>query len=94
MVELQNTTADNPADNEEGESALERVAFAKNMMEESATRCKELGADLRESLQSVSHVYLGLGATLLHRRITTWQSTDNLIFCLSTALPTALDRTK
>jgi hypothetical protein len=51
--ELQSSEAGNPPDNENGETPLDRIAFAEHMMEESSAHCKRLGADLRESLNSV-----------------------------------------
>lgn len=43
----------NPPDNAEGETPSDRIAFAEHMMEESSAQCKRLGADLRESLNTV-----------------------------------------
>jgi hypothetical protein len=47
------------ADNFDGETTTERIAFAEYMMEDSMLTCKRLTADLRESLNSVSqyHIY-------------------------------------
>ena len=52
--EALDNSADTPPDNPEGETTSDRIAFAEHMMEESATQCKRLNADLRESLNSVS----------------------------------------
>ncbi|RKU47951.1 hypothetical protein DL546_001810 [Coniochaeta pulveracea] len=52
--ELQDSNMpDNPPDNEAGEKPLERIAFAEHMMEASSSQCRQLGADLRESLNTL-----------------------------------------
>jgi len=54
MPELQSSQTSDSAGSEDGEKPLDRIAFAEHMMEESGAQCKRLGADLRESLNSVS----------------------------------------
>jgi hypothetical protein len=43
----------NPLGNEKGETPSDRIAFAEHMIEESSAQCKQLIADLRESLNTV-----------------------------------------
>lgn len=52
--ELQDTNAGCLPDNAQAETPWDRIAFAEHAMQESATQCKRLKADLRESLNSVS----------------------------------------
>jgi hypothetical protein len=51
--EAQDSGAEHPPDNPDGESSFDRIAFVEHMMEESSTQCKRLNADLRESLNTV-----------------------------------------
>ncbi|KXT17013.1 hypothetical protein AC579_7416 [Pseudocercospora musae] len=53
--EEQDHAENKPPDHKDGESPWDRIAFAEHAMEESATQCKRLHADLRESLNSASH---------------------------------------
>jgi hypothetical protein len=63
----------NPPHNDEGETPSDRIAFAEHMMEESSAQCKRLGADLRESLNTVrfspSLSYVGGMMSLLTAQI-------------------------
>ena len=64
----------------------ERIEFAEHMMEESSSQCKQLGADLRESLNSVYGYPLPPNPTYVFYRI--------LLTYYRSALPTSLHRAK
>lgn len=51
--EAQDSGAEHPPDNPDGETPFDRIAFVEHMMEESSTQCKRLNTDLRESLNTV-----------------------------------------
>ncbi|KAL1837287.1 hypothetical protein VTJ49DRAFT_4053 [Mycothermus thermophilus] len=56
MPELQSAEAGgqaNPPDNPQGEAPLDRISFVEHQMKESMEQCDQLGADLRESLNSL-----------------------------------------
>lgn len=46
----------NPPENAQGETPSDRIAFAEHMMEDTSAQCRRLGADLRESLNTVRPV--------------------------------------
>lgn len=53
--ETQNSTAGIEPECTSGETSIERVAFAEELVATSAEHCKDLIADLRQALNSVSH---------------------------------------
>ncbi|KAJ9604419.1 hypothetical protein H2200_011255 [Cladophialophora chaetospira] len=53
LSELRNGETVDLSEFDSGETASDRVAFAEHMMEECSARCKRLGADLRESLNTL-----------------------------------------
>ena len=51
--EAQDSSAEHPPDNPDGETPFDRIAFVEQILEESSTQCKRLNTDLRESLNTV-----------------------------------------
>ena len=68
--ELQEPDINKPPNRKDGETHWDRIAFAEHAMAESATQCKRLSADLRESMGSVSFKHFKPQVMRLLQRLT------------------------